>query len=214
MLLMAGILNIMVFYMIQHLVTSEQGVRKEIERINLTDFIRLDQKPEQPEQEKPEENPREPPPPEESPPPPEIAQPDVNKPAPVETQMKLPNLDIPLSVSGTPYLGDFLKSAEPVPAARPERPAIDSNVEPTFRVPPVYPPRALRMGIEGVVTVEFTITADGSVKDPVIVEANPVNIFDRAVLQAILKWKFNPDVIDGKAVEKRARQDVRFKLQK
>ena len=83
-----------------------------------------------------------------------------------------------------------------------------------MRIPPTYPKRALRSGIEGVVTVEFTITIDGSVKDAEIIEAVPPNIFDKSVLRAISKWKFNPDMVDGKPVEKRARQDIKFTLKK
>ena len=127
----------------------------------------------------------------------------------------MPSLDVPLSISGTPYLGDFATSTRSqVKPAQAMRPKIDTNVKPTLRVPPVYPPRALRSGIEGVVTVEFTIATDGSVKDAEVVKAKPPKIFDRAVLTAISKWKFNPDIIDGKPVEKRARQDIKFTLQR
>ena len=100
------------------------------------------------------------------------------------------------------------------PVGKPAKPKFDANVVPTLRIPPVYPPRALRSGIEGIITVEFIIATDGSVKDAVIVKAKPPKIFDRAVLKAITKWKFNPDIVDGQAVEKRARQDVKFKLQR
>ena len=40
------------------------------------------------------------------------------------------------------------------------------------------------------------------------------NIFDKSVLIAIAKWKFNPDMVDGQPVEKRARQDIKFTLKK
>ena len=96
----------------------------------------------------------------------------------------------------------------------PGKPNIDSNVVPSLRIPPTYPKRALRSGIEGIVTVEFTITTDGSVKDAEIIEAKPPNIFDKAVLRAIKKWKFNPDMVDGQPIEKRARQDIKFTLKK
>ena len=79
---------------------------------------------------------------------------------------------------------------------------------------PVYPQRALRSGIEGVVTVEFTIATDGSVKDAEVVKAKPPKIFNKAVLTAIAKWKFNPDMINGVPVEKRARQDIKFTIQR
>jgi protein TonB len=210
---MACILNFLIFYLIQHMVSREQNITINQEIINLTDFIRLDRKPEKTKQDEIDEDINEPPPPEETPPP-ELIQPEISKPAPVQTELPMPDFHVPLSIRGTPFLGDFLKSPKPKPKVKPGRPAIDTNVVPTIKIPPVYPPRALRMGIEGVVTVEFTITTDGSVKDPEIVKATPPRIFDRAVLQAIHKWKFNPEIIDGKAIEKRARQDILFSLKK
>jgi protein TonB len=133
----------------------------------------------------------------------------------MEMDLALPNIDIPLSLSGTPYLGDFAKSTKKgATIGKPSKPVIDTNVVPTLRIPPQYPARALRSGIEGVVTVEFTIAIDGSVKDPVIVKSKPPKIFDQAVLKSITKWKFNPDMVDGKPVEKRARQEVKFKLER
>ncbi len=50
--------------------------------------------------------------------------------------------------------------------------------------------------------VEFTITAAGTVKDPVILEAYPSSIFNRAMLRAIVKWKYKPKIVDGVAVER------------
>jgi len=46
------------------------------------------------------------------------------------------------------------------------------------------------------------------------VKSKPPKIFDKAVLKSIARWKFSPDMVDGKPVEKRARQDVKFKLQR
>jgi protein TonB len=86
--------------------------------------------------------------------------------------------------------------------------------EPSLQIPPVYPPRAKRMGIEGEVTVEFTITADGSVEDAKIVEADPSRVFDRAVLRAIRRWKFAPRIVNGRAIERRARKQIVFKLER
>lgn len=211
--ILALILNIAIFILIQQLVSKEQTLDIKLTSINLVDFIRVEQKPEPP---KPDEEIKdiEPPPVEQEPPPPDIPEPQINKPKTIDTNMALPEINIPLSLSGTPYFGDFAKSTNAKPIGKPAKPKIDTNVVPTLRIPPVYPPRALRSGIEGVVTVEFTIATDGSVKDPVIVKAKPPKIFDRAVLTAIGKWKFNPDIVDGQAVEKRARQDIKFKLQR
>ncbi len=78
----------------------------------------------------------------------------------------------------------------------------DSDVAPLVRVLPVYPARAQERGIEGFVVVEFTIAADGTVKDPIVLASEPSKIFDRAALRAIRKWKYKPKVEDGVAVER------------
>lgn len=77
----------------------------------------------------------------------------------------------------------------------------DGEYLPIVRVEPIYPTRAASRGIEGYVIVEFTVTANGSVRDPIIVEAEPSSIFNRAAERAVLKWKFKPRVVDGSPVE-------------
>lgn len=213
-ILIAIFFNIAIFILIQQLVNKEHGINIELTDINLVEFIRLDPKPEQPKPEQEIED-LEQPPPEQEPPPPDVPQPQIEQAQTMQMDLALPEIDIPLSLSGTPYLGDFAKSTKRnKPRGKPAKPKVDTNVVPTLRIPPVYPARALRSGIEGVVTVEFTIATDGSVKDPVIVKAKPPRIFDKAVLKSIARWKFSPDIVNGEAVEKRARQDVKFKLQR
>ncbi|MCH8845663.1 MAG: TonB family protein [Proteobacteria bacterium] len=204
--------NILIFYLILQLVSNEHEPLNRIDPLNFLDFINYRQTPKieehkvkEKEQELPEEA--------EELPPPDLPQPEIQK--PVKTQANLPRLDIhiPLSISGLPYIGDFLRSETPQPKPPAVKP-VASNLVPTLKTKPAYPPRALRSGIEGIVTVEFTIAVDGSVKDPNIIKSDPPKIFDRSVLKAIKKWKFNPDIVNGKAVEKRARQDIHFRLQK
>ena len=77
----------------------------------------------------------------------------------------------------------------------------DGEYLPIVKVAPVYPRRALQRGIEGYVIVEFTVTKQGSVRDPVVVEAQPQGIFERAALDAALKFKYKPRVINGEATE-------------
>ena len=84
-LLLACILNLLIFYLIQHMVSRGQDITINQEIINLTDFIRLDRKPEKPNQDEIDEDINEPPPPEETPPP-ELIQPEISKPAPVQTE--------------------------------------------------------------------------------------------------------------------------------
>ena len=76
----------------------------------------------------------------------------------------------------------------------------DGDYLPIVKVAPMYPRRAQSRGIEGYVIVEFTVTAAGTVENPVIVEAVPPGIFNRAALQAVLKFKYKPKVIDGRPV--------------
>ena len=78
----------------------------------------------------------------------------------------------------------------------------DRDVIPLVRINPDYPPRALSRGLEGWVQVQFTITATGTVKDAIVVNAEPKNIFDDAALKAIARWRYNPKVDAGVAVER------------
>jgi len=80
--------------------------------------------------------------------------------------------------------------------------ASDSEEVPLVRVPAIYPERARQRGMEGWVDVTFTISAAGAVKDPVVTGYHPTTIFNRAALRAIRKWKYNPKVEDGVAVER------------
>ena len=78
----------------------------------------------------------------------------------------------------------------------------DRDVVPLIRIVPDYPPRAQARGLEGWVQVQFTITATGMVKDPVVVTAEPRNIFDDAALKAIARWRYNPKVENGVPIER------------
>lgn len=91
----------------------------------------------------------------------------------------------------------------------------DRDVIPLVRINPEYPTRARERGIEGWVQVEFTITAAGTVADAKVVDAEPKGLFDRAALEAIGRWKYNPKVVDGRAMERRGVMVVlTFKLEK
>ena len=65
----------------------------------------------------------------------------------------------------------------------------------------MYPRRAAARGIEGYVLLEFTVTKTGAVRDPKVLEAKPPGIFDRAALNASLKFKYKPKVVNGESIE-------------
>jgi protein TonB len=91
---------------------------------------------------------------------------------------------------------------------------IDTDVIPRVRVNPDYPPQAITRNIEGWVQVRFTVSAIGTVRDAVVVASEPRNTFDEAALKAIARWRYNPRVENGEAVERVGLQTIiRFELE-
>ena len=73
---------------------------------------------------------------------------------------------------------------------------------PIVKVAPMYPQRALSRGIEGYCVVQYTVTRQGTIRDPLVIEDQCTStMFHRPSLQAALKFKYKPRVIDGQAVE-------------
>jgi protein TonB len=66
------------------------------------------------------------------------------------------------------------------------------EVKRTRYVPPEYPQDALKRGIGGEVRVRITLDADGRVKSAEIVNSSPADVFDRAALNAVRRWRFKP----------------------
>ena len=213
----ACVINLLLFLFAYLMVTKPPQSITGPGDMNLINFIRLEQPPTPPEKQPDRIKPEEPPPPEKIPPVPKLA---AKTTPPTQIKMDLPAPDIRLSssIQGVPYTGDYLKSPPAQPLAGGgdalSMPEIITDITQTVRIEPQYPPRALRAGIEGTVTVEFTIAADGSVKDIELISANPPKVFDNEVLKALKRWKFKPQTMAGKTVEKRARQDIRFTLKK
>ncbi|WP_237067581.1 energy transducer TonB [Microbulbifer guangxiensis] len=94
----------------------------------------------------------------------------------------------------------------------------NSGPVPIFKPAPRYPATALRRGIEGYVVVEFSIGLAGNVLDPVVVggydsAGNPTEIFNRAAVAAVARFKYRPQLEDGKPVVRHGvRNRIRFKL--
>lgn len=78
--------------------------------------------------------------------------------------------------------------------------AMDAEYLPIVVIQPQYPNRALQRGIEGWCHVRFTVDENGSVIDPVVVDADPPEIFDSASLRAVQRFRFNPRTKDGQPV--------------
>lgn len=80
------------------------------------------------------------------------------------------------------------------------------------RVNPEYPRRAMRTGREGYVLIEFNVTPDGEVVNPVVIEASPKNLFERAALKAIKQWQYKADFAGTTPDSALARTKMQFAL--
>lgn len=72
---------------------------------------------------------------------------------------------------------------------------------PLVKVAPIYPSVALERNLQGHVLLEFAVTTTGAVRDPVVVEAEPPGVFDRAAINAVSRFKYKPKVVAGETVE-------------
>lgn len=72
-----------------------------------------------------------------------------------------------------------------------------AEVRAAYMEQPIYPMRALVKELTGWVLVEFTLLADGRILNPVVVDSEPGDIFDRAALRALLHSRFQPRRLQG-----------------
>lgn len=95
--------------------------------------------------------------------------------------------------------------------------AVRTHPVPIKRKPPRYPQKALRQGTEGWVVTRFTITAEGTTDDIVVVHASIDGVFEKEAIRAIKDWTYEPGTLNGVAVRQNTRavrQIFRVKNQK
>lgn len=170
------------FYLMQSLIAGGEGAMSEPPRGSVLDFVRV--KPEEVVQQK-ERKPQRPPEPEQ--PPPDMPQP----------QMQNESADT--DAAGFDFSADI--QADTNLSGGVGLDTSDGEYLPIVKVQAVYPRRALQRGIEGYVVVGFTVTKQGTVRDPYVIEAQPESIFDQAAMEAVLKFKYKPRVVNGEPVE-------------
>ena len=88
-----------------------------------------------------------------------------------------------------------------------------SQLTRTNYVAPVYPRSAQRRNITGAVEVSFTVSTIGTVTEISILRAEPEDTFNQAAVNAVAKWRFQPVIENGVAVEKRSAVRLAFDLQ-
>lgn len=182
-LVLAGAVTLGLFFLMQSLIQMGGSALTEPAQGSVLDFVRVK---EEETVEKKDRKPKKPPKPEEPPP-----------------QMEQPQMDSPTSDAeggaGMDFSADV--GTDMAISGGLALEGGDGEYLPIVKVAPVYPRRALQRGIEGYVIVEFTVSKQGSVKDPFVVEANPEGIFEQAAMDAALKFKYKPRVVNGEAAE-------------
>ncbi len=191
----AGVfVTLALFYLMQALIQNADSALTDDNAGSLVDFVRVKQDQQL---ETKKRKPKKPPPPDE--PPPDVPPQNFNV-AVDQAGFSMAGMDasVNIDVGG----GGFGIS--------------DGDYLPIVKVQPQYPRRALSRGMTGWVIVEFTVTAQGFVKDAMAVENcgwiknarkegecmdNPNSVFDKAAIKAALKFKYKPKVIDGNPVE-------------
>lgn len=170
------------FWTMQYLIETADRELNEGSSGSLVDFVRL--KRDETIQRR-QLKPKKPPPPDAPPPQPPTPQLDNLNPNAEKIAISAAPVETDIEMSGGFSLGigegDYL---------------------PIVKVAPIYPQRALSRGIEGYCVVQYVVTRQGTIRDPFIVEDQCTSsLFHRASLQAALKFKYKPRVIDGQAVE-------------
>lgn len=80
---------------------------------------------------------------------------------------------------------------------------------------PPYPPRALKLGFEGSVTLGLRIASDGDVVEAKVEKSSGRIDCDQSALNTALKyWRFSPATLDGRPVESRENVVVVYKIER
>lgn len=78
--------------------------------------------------------------------------------------------------------------------------------------PPKYPPQAARQHQEGTVILKVLVGIDGSPQDITVEKSSGSRLLDRAAIDAVKNWKFNPGQKGGKPSPGYALVPIEFKL--
>jgi TonB family protein len=118
------------------------------------------------------------------------AAPPANAPQPTTTQPERPVQPVTDRINDGRPLEPSQDSA--LASLNAPRPLPPGELKRTRYVPPEYPKDALKRGLGGEVRVRFTLDADGKVRSAEVVNASPADVFDRAALDAVRRWRFKP----------------------
>lgn len=173
------------------------GIEKK-ETLPTIDFVRLKRDSEVETTQR-----RKPPPPPEQPPPPQKLQISTAAVSADAVQMDVPTLGLNANVGGGPFVGEAGGGGG-------MSGMFDGDIIPIQRIPPAYPRDAARAGVGGFVQLEVLVNADGSVRSVKVLDSKPKGLFEAAAVQAVMRWKFKPKVVNGQPVAQRGSQKIEF----
>jgi protein TonB len=187
------------FAVMSGMVSSDGAQNNNQGEQTVIDFIRLKQDSDSRVKEREK---KEPPKPKKPPMPPEqTAQ--QNTPM-KQIAMRMPNITPDLSLANKSLLGD----------AQIGMGFGDGDVIPLVRMPAQYPSKAKRRNIEGFVKARLDVNALGTVDSVEIIDAKPRGVFERSAIRALYKYKFKPQIIDGKPQPQTVTQTLEYTLDK
>lgn len=73
--------------------------------------------------------------------------------------------------------------------------------KPVQRTPPRYPPYELEDGRQGWVDLNFVVTKEGEVIEPVIEASSGSRAFERAAIRTVENWRYEPALLNGEPVQ-------------
>lgn len=111
-----------------------------------------------------------------------------------------------LAVFAFPMAGTAWADAKPLRVEGKVQPP-----KPLSKTPPEYPDSARENRVEGTTAVEITIDKQGKVQDPVVKQSSGNEDLDKAAVQAVSAWTFQPATLDGKPVAVYYTVTIRFK---
>jgi protein TonB len=118
--------------------------------------------------------------------------------------MRMPNITPDLSLANKSLLGD----------AQIGMGFGDGDVIPLVRMPAQYPSKAKRRNIEGFVKARLEVNALGTVDSVEIIDSKPKGVFERSAIRALYKYKFKPQIINGKPQAQTVTQTLDYVLDK
>jgi periplasmic protein TonB len=105
------------------------------------------------------------------------------------------------SLGGSSELDAFNEKMREKKAAAGDIPQVtEQSLTRLTKLEPQYPPRALETGVEGWVEIAYTVAPNGLVTNVKIVNAAPPKVFESAAIKAVSRLRYQPVILDGKAI--------------